>query len=203
MRYKKLNIEVVSDIDVVRNIVTNQGAFTAWLGAGASIEAGVPTAREICDCIRREIARFEKPVNEADWARIELDWDDPRRRYSTCLLRYAKTPVQRLRYFRSLIEGVQPSFGNHALCPLMSSGVLQGTCLTTNFDTLVEMAFAQQGFAECQSIRSEKEAEFCRQEDNKCYVIKLHGDYETYNMQNARNETIFVAEPVLRIVLMT
>ena len=201
MRYKRLNVEVVSDVDIVRSIVTNQGAFTPWLGAGASIEAGVPTARDICDHIRREIAGFENPVNEVEWARSELAWDDPRRRYSTCLLRYAKTPVQRLRYFRSLIEGVQPSFSHHALCLLMSSEVLQGTCLTTNFDKLIEMAFAQQGFSECQSIRSDKEAEFWRQEEGKCYVVKLHGDYETYNIQNTRDETIFVAAPVRRIVL--
>ena len=201
MRYKRQNVEVVSDVDVIRNIVTNQGAFTAWLGAGASIEAGVSTARDICDFIRKEVAAFDKPADEDAWARSELDWDDPRRRYSTCLLRYATTPVQRLRYFRSLIEGVQPSFSHHALCLLMSSEVLQGTCLTTNFDKLIEMAFAQQGFSECQSIRSDKEAEFWRQEEGKCYVVKLHGDYETYNIQNTRNETIFVAGPVRRIVL--
>ena len=201
MRYKRLNVEVVSDVDIVRNIVTNPGAFTAWVGAGASIEAGVATARDICDQLRRELARFEKPSNELDWAKNELAWDDPRRRYSTCLLRYAKTPVQRLRYFRSLIQGVQPSFSHHALCLLMSADVLQGTCLTTNFDKLIEMAFAQQGFSECQSIRSDKEAEFWRQEDGKCYVIKLHGDYETYNIQNTRDETIFVASPVRQIVM--
>lgn len=201
MRFNRLNVEVVSDVDVVRNVVTSKGAFTAWLGAGASIEAGVPTAREICDEIRREIAKFERPASEVEWARAELAWDDPRRRYSTCLLRYAKTPVQRLRYFRRLIEGVQPSFSHHALCLLMNSEVLQGTCLTTNFDKLIEMAFAQQGFSECQSIRSEREAEFWRQEDGKCYVVKLHGDYETYNIQNTRDETIYVAAPVRRIVM--
>jgi O-acetyl-ADP-ribose deacetylase (regulator of RNase III)/NAD-dependent SIR2 family protein deacetylase len=201
MRYNRLNVEVVSDVDVIRNIVTNQGAFTAWLGAGASIEAGVPTARDICEEIRQEIARFDKPANEVEWARQELAWDDPRRRYSTCLLRYAKTPVQRLRYFRRLIEGTQPSFSHHALCLLMSSDLLQGTCLTTNFDKLIEMAFAQQGFSECQSIRSDREAEFWRQEAGKCYVVKLHGDYETYNIQNTRDETIYVAAPVRRIVL--
>jgi hypothetical protein len=161
----------------------------------------VATAREICDFIRGELASFDKPANEDEWAQSELDWNDPRRRYSTCLLQYAKTPVQRLRYFRSLIEGVQPSFTHHALCLLMSSKVLQGTCLTTNFDKLIEMAFAQQGFSECQSIRSDKEAEFWRQEEGKCYVVKLHGDYETYNIQNTQDETIFVAGPVRRIVV--
>jgi O-acetyl-ADP-ribose deacetylase (regulator of RNase III) len=151
--------------------------------------------------VRRELAGFEKPLVEVEWARNELDWEDPRRRYSTCLLRHAKTPAQRLRFFRTLIEGVQPSFSHHALCLLMSAEILQNTCLTTNFDKLIEMAFAQQGFSECQSIRSEKEAEFWRQEQRKCYVLKLHGDYETYNIQNTRQETIYVAAPVRQIVL--
>ena len=44
------------------------------------------------------------------------------------------------------------------------------------------MAFAQQGFSECQGIRSEKKAELWRQEEGKCYVVKLHGDYETHNI---------------------
>src|SRR5215471_1903478 len=202
MRYKRLkNVEVVSDVDVIRNIVTNPGAFTPWVGAGASVEAGVVTAREICEGIRRDIARFEKPPDEAVWAESELAWNDPRHRYSACLLRYAPTPVQRLRYFRQLIEGVQPSFSHHALCLLMSADVVKSTCLTTNFDKLIEMAFAQQGFSECQSIRSDKEAAFWRQEDGKCYVVKLHGDYETYNIRNTRSETIFIAGPVRQIVM--
>jgi O-acetyl-ADP-ribose deacetylase (regulator of RNase III)/NAD-dependent SIR2 family protein deacetylase len=201
MRYKRLNIEVASDVDIVRNIVSYPGSFAAWLGAGASIEAGVPTARTICDEIRRKMAEHEKPANELEWARNELAWDDQKRKYSTCLLRYAQTPAQRIQYFRSLIAGTQPSFSHHALCLLMSSEMLQGTCLTTNFDKLIEMAFSQQGFSECQSIRSDKEAEFWRQEPRKCYVVKLHGDYETYNIQNTQDETIFVAKPVRRIVL--
>jgi O-acetyl-ADP-ribose deacetylase (regulator of RNase III) len=201
MRYKRRNVEIVSDVDVIRNIITNRGAFTPWVGAGASIEAGVSTAQEICKEIRAEIVRFENPIKEDEWANEELEWDDLRRRYSACLLRYARTPVQRLQYFRRLIQGVQPSFSHHALCLLMSAEVVQGTCLTTNFDKLIEMAFAQQGFSECQSIRSEKEAEYWRQEAGKCYVVKLHGDYETYNIQNTRDETIFIAGSVRKIVM--
>jgi O-acetyl-ADP-ribose deacetylase (regulator of RNase III) len=72
---------------------------------------------------------------------------------------------------------------------LMTRGILFETALTTNFDKLLERAFLEQGTRECQAIRTEDEAEYWVQENDKCYVFKLHGDYDTHNILNTQAET--------------
>jgi O-acetyl-ADP-ribose deacetylase (regulator of RNase III) len=186
----KQNVNVVSDGEVARLAINNPGSFAAWLGAGVSVEAGVKTGREICEEIRSILVKAAAPKDEERWARDELSWDDTRRRYSACLLAHAPTPATRVGYFRRLIQGISPSFAHHATALLMDADVLKRTCLTTNFDKLIEMAFAQQGFSEYQPIRTEEEADYWLDERDKCYVVKLHGDYDTYNMQNTAGETV-------------
>jgi hypothetical protein len=46
---------------------------------------------------------------------------------------------------------------------------------SSNFDKLIEMASAQQAVSEYQAIRSEDERQ-CWGDEEKQYVIKLHGD---------------------------
>src|SRR6185369_8420891 len=165
-------VDLVPDYEVVRHIITNRNSYAAWIGAGTSVEAGIKTASQICDELRMELAGFANPGNENDWAKSELNWDDPKRRYSTCLKKYGSA-ANRVKYFRQLIQGLPPVFSHHAVTLLMQAGFLGKTCLTTNFDKLIEIAFAQQGNSECQAIRGDEEASFWRQEDDKCYVIKL------------------------------
>ena len=81
----------------------------------------------------------------------------------------------------------------------MQRGVFMQTCLTTNFDKLIELAFAQQGDVECQPIRMQEEARFWGTEPDKCYAIKLHGDYDTHNILNTRNETLQIEPDLLAL----
>jgi hypothetical protein len=81
------------------------------------------------------------------------------------------------------------SFAHHATALLMTRGVLFETALTTNFDKLLEGAFLEQGRRECQAIRAEGEAQYWIQESDKCYLFKLHGDYDTHNILNTQSET--------------
>lgn len=185
-------VEIVQEHEVIRQIVTN-GNYVAWIGAGTSVEAKIKTAAQICEDLRKEMAKFAKPADEDEWARTELNWDDMERRYSTCLKKYG-SDASRVKYFRQLIQDLPPVFSHHAVSLLMRAGFLKKTCLTTNFDKLIEIAFAQQGISECQSIRSDEEARFWRQEEDKYYVIKLHGDYDTHNILNTNDETVRIPE---------
>jgi hypothetical protein len=72
----------------------------------------------------------------------------------------------------------------------MSNGVLHRTCFTTNFDKLLERAFAIQGEVECQAIRTPAESTYHLQEHDKCYLVTLHGDYDTHNILNTEDETV-------------
>jgi O-acetyl-ADP-ribose deacetylase (regulator of RNase III) len=96
---------------------------------------------------------------------------------------------QRVTYFRHLLKDARPAFAHHATALLMANSVLFETALTTNFDKLLERAFQEQGARECQAIRAEEEAEYWVQELDKCYVFKLHGDYDTHNILNTQPET--------------
>ena len=179
---------IVSDLEVIRYVLQERGRFTAFLGAGASVEARVPTASQIAQEIYERL-RENNPSGDEVALKEALNWDDPRRRYATSLDRYGN-PAARVQYFRRLLRGREPAFCHHATALLMQRDVFQRTCLTTNFDKLIEVAFARQGGTECQAIRMKEEARFWSAGDrDRCYVVKLHGDYDTYNIRNTRDET--------------
>jgi hypothetical protein len=188
------NIAVTSDLDVLRYVRQQPGRYALFMGAGASLEADVLTADQICRDIRNRLEQ-QNPSRSQDDLEDLLNWNDPRRRYSTCLMRYGRSAAQRVAYFRELLKAKQPAFCHHSTALLMKRGILRRTCLTTNFDKLIEVAFAQQGGGECQPIRSHEEAMFWDEEDvDKCYVVKLHGDYDTHNILNTRDETLRIED---------
>ncbi|GAB1823237.1 hypothetical protein HerbRD11066_64010 [Herbidospora sp. RD11066] len=158
------------------------------MGAGVSKEAGVPLAQEIAEEIRDKLAGHEGVTDVAEWARRNLAWDDPKRRYLVSIESYGSV-AQRLSYFRKLLVGRRPAFAHHALSLLMAKGFLHGTALTINFDKLLENAFVEQGLKECQPIRVEDEVRLWRPEKEVDSVFKLHGDYDTHNIANTRDET--------------
>jgi O-acetyl-ADP-ribose deacetylase (regulator of RNase III) len=183
---------LLPDHEVIRRVADARGAFAAWIGAGISLEAGVKASDGICEEIRKRLASKETPPDLDAWAKQELDWEDRYRRYTNCLSKYGNAAA-RIRFFREIIRDVQPSFSHHAIALLMKSRRIRSTCLTTNFDKLLEMAFAQQAVSEYQAIRSEDEGQYWGEED-KNYVVKLHGDYDTANILNTRDETIRIPQ---------
>ena len=195
----RVNVEVVADHEVIRNITTSTGSFVAWLGAGPSREAGIKTGGEICTQLREEMVSSVRPTDADAWAAAELNWDDQKRRYSAVLQQARPTRALRVQYFRELVRGLQPSFSHHVVSLLMSSGIIKRTCLTTNFDKLLEMAHSQQGESDWQAIRSEDEAEFWDELDDKCFIIKLHGDYDTHNLLNTSEETLQIPRRLQQI----
>lgn len=169
------------------------GRFVCYLGAGASVEAGVPAAQAICDDIRqRKTKRLKGPDALAEWEQ-RVHWVDAGLRYASCM-KDLGNDAMRVQYFRELLRGRQPSFSHHAIACLMRKSLLKRTCLTTNFDKLLENAFTQQGGLECQSIRNDGEVKYWQNEPDRCYVIKLHGDYDTYNILNTEDETLKINE---------
>ncbi|MFO0700648.1 MAG: macro domain-containing protein [Nitrospira sp.] len=76
----------------------------------------------------------------------------------------------------------------------MNAGILGRTCLTTNFDKLLEQAFSFQEVRECQPLRTGSEVQFWRPDPDRCFCIKLHGDYDTHNVLNTSDETVRIDE---------
>jgi O-acetyl-ADP-ribose deacetylase (regulator of RNase III) len=180
-------VDVITEEEALHGILVAPGEHVAFVGAGFSKEAGVPLAEEICNDIRDRLSSvFEE--GDDDWARTKLNWDDPSRRYASCLEAYG-SPQVRVDYFRALLKGCRPSFAHYALTLLMSRDKLNRNALTTNFDKLIEQSFVVQNIRECQAIRMAEEVDFWGPETDKCYLFKLHGDYDTHNILNTREET--------------
>ena len=189
---------VVSSQTAAARILGARGAYCGFFGAGLSVEAGVPTADQICARIAKAqlvINGFKNDVNldESDaqaWLIKHLAWNKPDERYAACIrLQYAN-PADRVDFFRSASVRVRSSFAHHGMAILLQAGVLKQTCLTTNFDKLLENAFAVQGHRECQALRTESEVRFWRPDSNRCFCVKLHGDYDTHNVLNTSEETV-------------
>jgi len=81
---------------------------------------------------------------------------------------------------------------------LARNDVLKRTIITTNFDKLIESAFVRLGALECQPIRTDVEQEYLDLEPDKTYVLKLHGDYDTYNIRNTASELLYIRESLAR-----
>ena len=180
-------VDVITEEEAIHGLLVAPGEHVTFVGAGVSKEAGIPLAGEICDDLRKRLVRDYKDVDD-NWLQGRLNWDDSSRRYSSCLEAYG-SPEDRVDYFRSLLRGHRPSFAHHALTLLMSHDKVHRNALTTNFDKLIEQSFMAQNIRECQAIRMPEEAEFWGPETDKCYLLKLHGDYDTHNILNTREET--------------
>jgi O-acetyl-ADP-ribose deacetylase (regulator of RNase III) len=181
-------VDVTTEEETLHSLLVAPGGHVTFVGAGVSKEADVPMANEICTDIRQKLEALRPTQMDDSWADDNLNWSDASRRYGTCLERYGSAE-DRVNYFRGILRGRRPSFAHHAIALLMAHDRLYRTALTTNFDKLLEQAFNEQNLRECQAIRMSKEAEFWGSEQDKCYVFKLHGDYDTHNILNTRSET--------------
>ena len=198
-------VRIVSDAEAIRNVLRERQRYAFYIGAGASAEAGVPAADAICQKARADLlaaAGIDPEAREARerWANEFLSWGDTTRRYVTCIREWLPNEATRVEHFRRLLADTGPSFCHHAVALLMSRGYLQSTCLTTNFDHLLERAFSDQAIAECQAIRSESEARYWENRSDRYYVVKLHGDIDTLNVLNTREETIAIRDELVWIV---
>jgi len=187
-------MKFLSDTEAICQILHEKDRYVCYMGAGVSAEAEVKTADEICNDIREELIGCANIPNIEFWANTTLNWNDPSRKYSTCIAKGRPNMAKRVAYFRKILQGKQPSFCHHAVALLMTNGYFKNTCLTTNFDKLLEIAFAQQGNWECQPIRSDDEAQYWENDKDKSYIIKLHGDYDTQNILNTFEETILISD---------
>ena len=101
---------------------------------------------------------------------------------------------------RKIVVEKPPSFSHHALALLMRNRYMKSTCITTNFDKLIETSFMQQDFSESQPIRNDEEAMYWINAQDRYYVLKLHGDYDTDNILNTASETTKISDTMLECV---
>src|SRR5262245_10263246 len=109
-------MRIVSDRDVIRFVLQDAQRYAFYVGAGVSMEAEVIGADGICADIRKRLMEADSTWDAAKTDRA-LKWNDPKRRYPTCLKTFGGAS-QRVEYFRGLLAGKRPCFAHHALALL-------------------------------------------------------------------------------------
>ena len=197
MSYSEYQI-VTDRAAISRILLYGSGVFDLFYGAGLSAEAGVPTANQICNDIAKTQLRINQIKGNPDlkspacerWLIEKLAWDRPDEKYAKSIRFQYPAAAARAEFFRQTLAGIRPSFAHHGAAILMSAKIIGRTCFTTNFDKLLETAFVNQGTHECQAIRTPNELQYWRSDPERCFCMKLHGDYDTHNTLNTSEETV-------------
>lgn len=119
--------------------------FLVWLGAGASVASGIPTASQI---VRKRLVKLlGQPEDIPDpllrrLAHSRLPWFKPGAKSEYCLVMEHSfvNPVLRQDFVHDLIRSARVSSGYLHLGRLLHEGVFD-TVITTNFDYLVAQSF--------------------------------------------------------------
>jgi hypothetical protein len=178
-------------------------AFAWFLGAGASRMSGLPTATDIIwDLKRRFYAREENQEitrqdmqNDAVQARIQAFMDSrgfPKlwadEEYTTYFEKIFGTDKERQRaYLRGILseDRVTLTVGNRVLGALLAAG-LSRAVFTTNFDSVVERAFADVSGRSLAAYHLEGSVAALQALNNEEYPLycKLHGDFRYDSVKN-------------------
>ena len=177
-----------------------------FLGAGASVRAGIPTATEMIWIFKREIYCSETGTSKE--ALRDLSVERNRRRLQECFdqkggfpsrgadneysfwfeLCYPD-PTGRRSCIRQLLQGAKPTIGHECLAVLLA----QGSCdwvWTTNFDDLIERAERSDAPRRLHHVgpESRNRLDTILEERHVPVLVKLHGDYRYDSLQNTEEE---------------
>ena len=181
--------------------------FSWFLGAGASSSAGLPTANAIlwdlkrqyyCSQENQEILRHDIE-NDAIQTRIQTfmesrgfpsQFDD--NEYSTYFEKIFGNSKERQRaYLKKILseDHVSLSVGSRVIGALMLSEHIR-TIFTTNFDSVLEKAYAELGCLSLSPFHLEGARSSIHALNNEEFPIyvKLHGDFRYENLKNLASD---------------
>jgi NAD-dependent SIR2 family protein deacetylase len=182
---------------------------TAWLlGAGASADAGVPTAGQLIDELLAVLYCSETGIRRADLAR-ESRWQQRVRGfydgrhglppmadtafYSAIFEKVYKDRDARARFVSDQLSGRRPHPGQHMLAALVAAG-LAPVLITTNFDTLLEDAIRPALDSDpgarltVLDPESSTRAAHSIATDARPLLMKIHGDLGAVTVKNTTAE---------------
>jgi hypothetical protein len=202
---------------LVRSIGVRRGLpVTLFLGAGASVTSGVPSAQMCIWEWKRQIFLTKNPGLENQFAELSLEgvkrriqaWFDRQgsypaenspEEYGFYITQCFPIPDDRRAFFAQKVREAAPHIGYHLLCYLAQAGLVRGVW-STNFDGLSARAAAvfkltpiEVGI-DCQHrvIRAPSAGELL--------CVSLHGDYRYDQLKNT-SEEIQSQETALRKAL--
>ena len=173
------------------NLYPNKARFSLFLGAGCSVDAGVPTAWSIVNDAVRELysrhpssnATSDEPMSDdklLDWACSE-ELVTREHAYSSCLESLFPHRELRQKWLERYFRDVDPTPQHFALGRLAKERTVDAI-FTTNFDRLVESA-SPNTFA---IVSHERQSQDVSRGSPTLY--KLHGDYLFQSIKNTVEE---------------
>ena len=175
------------------------------IGAGASVESGVPSAS---DCIwgwKQEIFLSQNPAlvgvynnTKSDSVRTVIQkWLDNQNiypakgseeEYSFYAEKSFPIADDRRKYFQHLVSGCEPSLGYHLISMLAQIGIIKSVW-TTNFDGLmVKCAHKYTPLTPIEISTDVADRVYRGDVDNELLCIELHGDYKYGALKNTAEE---------------
>lgn len=189
----------------VRSLAVNSGRpVCMFLGAGASISSGMPSAQRCIWEWKQDIFVTNNPTLRASVGELSLPgtrqrlqrWLDQRGKYPAAgdpeeYSFYAKecypTSQDRRVFFQSYVAKAKPHTG-YRLLPLLAKAGLVRSVWTTNFDGLVARAGAAANLV-CVEVGTDTKHRVERpQSKDELRVVSMHGDYRYDALKNTTTE---------------
>ena len=199
---QRLTLDAFSRLHAAR-----RGRLMWFLGAGASVSAGVPTAGQLIWQYKRFLyaTLTSTPIAGIDIAdpvvrrRLQRYFDDEggyppagsTEEYARFFEEAYPHASDRRRMLDEFIVGARPGFGQIALAALMLEGIVP-VVWTTNFDRVVEDAVSGlSGTTTALTTAHLAEPAVARRAlDESAFpaLVKVHGDYQSENLKNTTTE---------------
>ena len=191
--------------EFVRSIKQNMDTkFSMFLGAGASVESGVPSAGECIWEWKRDIFISKNPVLAETHNNIKSEqvkrsiqnWLDNQgiypqlnseEEYSKYIEAAYKIADDRRKYFQHLIEGKNPSLGYHIIALLAENEIVKSVW-TTNFDGLMLKTAHSYGIVPIEVTLESQDRIFRNDTDKELLCVALHGNYKYGPLKNTETE---------------
>lgn len=196
-----------SQPEFIRNfLVPGFNKFDFFLGAGASLQAGIPTGSDFIWSFKRELYCSEQDVSKECFKdihsplkqRILQEYFDTKagfphlhddEEYSFYFEKCYNSLQARQAFISNYVNNVNPSLGHLCLANFIITGKVSNIW-TTNFDKLIEAGIYKLNPAFSVNIISSANKDSLGLISNNSYptIYKLHGDYRYDKIQNTKDE---------------
>jgi len=163
--------------------------YALFLGSGVSQEAGIATGIEIFwDTIR--IIYRDREGKEPDAQQLK-EWFEASELsdygYSKILQTLFPAVGERHQFLTKYFEDKDPGPSHRYIAEMVEKGLVK-VILTTNFDPLMERALDEKKIPYCLVASNDAVKNVTPLEHARCWIVKLHGDYQQQNIKNTPKE---------------
>lgn len=206
--------------DLIALFAQRPSAFAWMIGAGASRMSGLPTANDIINDLKRRYYCQQENVDislqdmrsEPVQMRIQSFMDArgfpplwSNEEYSTYFDKiFGQDKARQRNYLRTMLseEKVTLTSGNRVMAAMLAAGYLR-VLFTTNFDSVVERAFAEISARSLTAYHLEGSSAALQALNNEEYplYVKLHGDFRHDSVKNLTADLLSQNEELARCMV--